>query len=302
MNEQNDPLVVAVDGGGTTCRAALFDRHGTRLGAAHGGASNIVSDFEGALSTVLETVSGAYADAGLSPDRMGRDLGYLGLAGANVADGAERFSQQLPFAKTQVVSDRDAAIAGALGSSDGAVAQIGTGSSFSIRVDGHLRHLGGWGFQLSDECSGAYLGRAVLRATVASYDGLVTPSKLTASVLEKFGGTPAGLVAFTQDATPADYAAFVPDLFAAHKLGDAVAQDIVNAATTRLVEILDILGVQKIGRLCLVGSVGQILEGFLPAPYKAMCVAAEGSALDGAFALAIETWGAAGVFSDKGEG
>ena len=48
---------------------------------------------------------------------------------------------------------------GAHGGEDGAIAAIGTGAVYVISIDGKLQTFGGWGFMLSDQGSGADLGR-----------------------------------------------------------------------------------------------------------------------------------------------
>ena len=286
MDLHNTPVFVVVDGGGTACRAALMDVDGNYLGRAEGGSANIFSDFDSALKEVLRTVTSAYDAAGRPPSLVSSDKAFLGLAGANVGKGARQFAQALPFCEAEVVSDRDIAIQGALGTEDGAVAQIGTGSTFSVRQGGGLRHYGGWGFDLSDECSGAALGRDVLRASVAAFDGLGPETAFTQAVRAQFGGTPDGLVAFAKKASPAEYAGFVPDLFVAHGREDPVAVTIVDAALARLIAILEMLDVPLVGRLCLVGSVGESLQRLLPDPFGVFCVPPKGTPLDGAFELA----------------
>ena len=47
-------------------------------------------------------------------------------------------------------TDAVASLEGALGSSDGVVALIGTGSAFIYQVDGVVHTVGGWGLVVSD--------------------------------------------------------------------------------------------------------------------------------------------------------
>ena len=286
MNVVSEPLVVAVDGGGSICRVCLFDFGGSALGNATGGSANITTNFEEALVNIEATVKSAYEDAGLSPLRMQDDLAYLGLAGANVGDKAKLLEKRLSFARSRVSSDREIAVEGALGDGDGTVAQVGTGSFFTTRRNGQLRPVGGWGFQLSDDCSGATLGRMLLRATIAAFDGLAPTSELTDRTLEKFSGSPGEMVTFVQTATPREYAVFAKDIAKAQKAGDPVATSILNAATARLVEILDILEAKQSGPICLLGGLGPTYLELLPHDYRTLCSDPLGSSLSGAFSLA----------------
>jgi len=286
MNSEQDTLIVAVDGGGSTCRVRIYRQSGDVLGEAQGQSANVNTNAVETQQNVQATIEAAYVDAALPTSRIPLDVVYLGLAGANASQNAASLGETLNFRQHCVVSDRLTTVAGALGEGDGAVAQLGTGSFFSVRQNGVLHEVGGWGFQLSDDCGGAYLGRKLLRAVVAAYDGLADRSKLTDEIIEKFGGTPRNLVAFVQSATPLDYGRLVLQLCAAQKNGDVVACRILEESVNKLVDVLDKLKVKSVGRLCLLGGVGPTYRRLLPPHYYDILVEPEGDALDGAFKLA----------------
>ncbi|MFC6489993.1 hypothetical protein ACFP9U_18710, partial [Nitratireductor sp. GCM10026969] len=58
-------ILLAVDGGGTGCRALVADAQGRVLGRGESGAANIMTDPEGALRHVLEAAGRAADAAGL---------------------------------------------------------------------------------------------------------------------------------------------------------------------------------------------------------------------------------------------
>ena len=68
----------------------------------------------------------------------------------------------MPFSAVRVLSDREITIAGILADADGTLAQVGTGSFFVSCHKGKFKQVGGWGLQLGDDCSGAWLGREIL--------------------------------------------------------------------------------------------------------------------------------------------
>lgn len=286
MSHASEQLVIAVDGGGSTCRVRLCRASGAPLAEVKGPSANVTTNFNECRANVLSTAARAYAEAGLDPARMDRDVAFLGLAGANVGDAAKRMQDSLGFHRVRVVSDRDITVHGALGREDGALAQVGTGSFFSVQLGGEIRNVGGWGFQLSDDCSGAYLGRKLLRTAVAAHDGLRDPSPLTTAILARFGGTPDKLITYIQNATPLDYGSFAPELVAAEEAGDAVAQAILADAVSRMVHILDVMDVESAGRLCLMGGVGPAYATRLPERYRAILAEPQGNGLDGAVAMA----------------
>ena len=59
------------------------------------------------------------------------------------------------------------ALEGAIGDGDGAMAILGTGTAYMVRRNGEARPIGGWGFQVGDQGSGARIGRDLLEADAA---------------------------------------------------------------------------------------------------------------------------------------
>ena len=47
------------------------------------------------------------------------------------------------------------------------MAILGTGTAYMVRKDGASRAIGGWGFQVGDQGSGARIGRDLLEADAA---------------------------------------------------------------------------------------------------------------------------------------
>lgn len=213
---------LGIDGGGTGCRAAVCDAGGRILGEGRAGPANIASDPEGALANVLAATRAALPD-GVA---VGSLHAVLGMAGANVAACAARLRSALPFASARVVTDAAIAVAGALRDGDGVVAAIGTGSVFASQRNRALRQIGGWGLVLGDEGSGAWIGRSALSETLRAVDGFRARTPLAQALLDEFGGAD-GIVAFAQDARPADLAALAPRVVASD---DPVARTVMGLA------------------------------------------------------------------------
>ena len=57
-------LVLGIDGGGTSCRAALATADGRVIGRAKSGAANIRTDLTGARQNIVEAARLAFVDAG----------------------------------------------------------------------------------------------------------------------------------------------------------------------------------------------------------------------------------------------
>ncbi len=286
MPADTERFIIAVDGGGTGCRVRLADRAGRGIATARGGPANVNTDFAAARENILEAVAAAYAAAGLDAARRGRDVAWLGLAGAGFEDLARRMEGALGFAAARVTTDSETTVEGALGGAEGTVALIGTGSFFVRRKDGRDRHVGGWGYHLGDECSGAWLGRELLRAVLLAHDGLIGHSALTKAVFARHGEDPGALVRHAQAASPGEIARLAPEIVQAHAAGDPVAGEIMARGLALLCARLEALGAQEGGALYMLGGLGPVYQALLPPHYRRLCRAPAGDALSGALALA----------------
>ena len=79
------PLLIAVDGGGTGCRAAIGTQRDGILGRATGGRANIGNDPDRALANLRGVVEAAAAQAGLPLTALKDATAFIGLAGMNIA-------------------------------------------------------------------------------------------------------------------------------------------------------------------------------------------------------------------------
>ncbi|MBZ4023664.1 hypothetical protein CKO11_14520 [Rhodobacter sp. TJ_12] len=271
-------IYLGVDGGGSGCRAVLADAAGQVLARAEGGPANIASDFAaslGNLEAIVREVLGSHPTEDLRA--------VLGLAGANLSGAGDRLATALPF-RARVVQDIATSLRGALGKGDGIVAAIGTGSVFARQLNGEVKAIGGWGFRLGDEASGAWMGRLMLNRITRMVDGYVPRTPLAETVLAKLGGGP-GLVDFSLTKTPGDHARLVH--FMADALDDPLTQEIMAETQAELRRAIGLL--QKDPPLPVVwqGGLGATLA--LPDWPRA---APLGTAVDGALAMAMDaaTW------------
>lgn len=271
-------LYLGIDGGGTGCRAAVADASGVVQGRGEAGPANIASDPVGAAENILRASQAAIAAAGGGAVVAAG----LGLAGANAAGAPERLRAALPFGRVIVVTDAITAVKGALGAGDGIVAAIGTGSVFAVQRAGVIRQIGGRGLVLGDEASGAWIGRAVLRAALRAVDGFTPMTPLLSALIDEMGG-PDGVVAFSLRARPVDFAELAPRLLDST---DAAAQAVMAQAVADVAEAVAQL--QQGGSLPVVflGGLGPFFASRLQGRWDIR--PALGSALDGALLLARE--------------
>jgi glucosamine kinase len=286
-------FLIAVDGGGTSCRAVIATRDGTALGEGIAGSANIVTDPELALANIAAAARRAAEQAGLPEDVISDCAAVLGLAGANIGNHASRLASRLPFRLSHIETDARIALQGALGETDGAVAVVGTGSVFLARQGGSIRSIGGWGPAVGDFCSGQRLGRTLLEQVLRAYDGLRPHSELTQGVMARFNDDPGELVDFAQAAKPKDFAGFAPLLFEYADRCDPVAGEIVTAAVGDLEETLRALIKDGDLPFSLLGGLASSYSRRLTASMKNRERPPNGNALSGALAMAVSMFGQA---------
>ncbi len=281
--------ILGIDGGGTSCRAAVARPDGIILGRGKSGAANILTDPNNAILSITDAARAAFREAGLDEAGIDGASAFLGVAGTNVGDLARYVHDRLPFRHTDIDSDGLIALQGAIGDKDGAVAILGTGSIYMARKDDAVRYIGGWGFTVGDLGGGARLGHALLQETLLAHDGVHPRSGVTDAILEEFKGDPRGIVEFARLSKPGDFGRFAPLVFDHARRGDARAVAIVEAGAAAVDESLDAIMAQAgARRLCLLGGLAQIYPEWLAERHRVLLVSAEADALTGAVALAAK--------------
>lgn len=279
--------LIAVDGGGTGCRALLALSDGTVLSKGEAGPANIGADTEAALIHIGDATRKAVRAAGLNDTVFSETRAVLGLAGANSLADHAAVTKRLPFANTMLVSDAATALQGALGDGDGAMAILGTGSAFVKRQGETVEIVGGRGFMLSDHAGGARLGRELLEESLLVLDGMAKHSLLADVALAQFDHDARRVTGFSRRATAADYAAFAPLIFEHAAQGDTLGLSILHRACDFLHRGLERIGVEALGRYSLTGGLATFYAALPFLPYRSLYEAPRGDALQGALALAV---------------
>ncbi|MBA4352681.1 MAG: hypothetical protein C0427_15725 [Rhodobacter sp.] len=189
----------------------------------------------------------------------------------------------LPFDRVAVVTDGITAVKGALGRADGVVAALGTGSVFAVQRTGVIRQIGGRGLVLGDEASGAWIGRAILRAALRAVDGLQPMTPLLTALVEEGGGADS-VVAFSLRAQPVEFAALAPKVVDSR---DPAAEAVMAKAVADAAEAVALLQGDEGLPVVFLGGLGTVFANLLAGRFPIQ--PARGTALDGALMLARET-------------
>ncbi|HEX4183218.1 MAG TPA: BadF/BadG/BcrA/BcrD ATPase family protein [Caulobacteraceae bacterium] len=284
------PLLLGVDAGGTRCRARVADASGRILGEGQGPAANVLTDPAGSWSSIEQAMSVALRTAGLATSSRADMVSVLGLAGLDPARPEAPADWPLSaFRACLVETDAYIAQQGAFGGGDGAILIVGTGAVGLLVRGGERVSIGGYGAAVSDEGSGAWIGREAVRRALWAFDGRLPRSRVAARILAEVGEPPAAQ-AWANSARPADYAALTSVVFSAADEGDRQAADILDEAAGHLDQILICLADAGAREVCLMGGLAKALRPRLetkaPETKALEIIEPHGAALDGALLLA----------------
>jgi glucosamine kinase len=284
----SEAFYLGIDGGGSKCRARIRDSAGRLLGEATGsGHANIYRNRAEAITSILATARLAVAAAELDDHHLEQLQAGLGLAGITTEKQAREIEgEDWPFASVTADNDAYAACLGAHEGHDGGIVITGTGSAGLAVITGHRHALGGWGFQIGDDGSGARIGQAILRRAVLAGDNLIPRSPLLEQILAAFHHDLAAITAWARHAQAGDYAAYAPQVLAAAENQDAEAIAILRAAGASLGDMLLALRQRGAPRLSLIGGLAQAIQPWLPEACGKLIAPALTDPIDGAILMA----------------
>ncbi|MEC4594939.1 MULTISPECIES: BadF/BadG/BcrA/BcrD ATPase family protein [Nitrospirillum] len=282
-----DALYLGVDGGGTGCRARLEDAAGAVLGQGISGPAATRFGVEASWRAIQTAAGHALKEAGLDERHWGRVHAGVGVAGIG-RPGARAGLEAMPHPYGSLAFTSDAMIAclGAHGGHDGGIVIVGTGSCAIGRVAGREVRFGGYGFPISDEGSGAYLGLRALRHALRAHDGRETGSALTRELMARFHDDPMAVVGWMDAATATDYATFAPLVVRQADQGDAVARHVVQNAAEHVNDLVRALLSAGAPRVSLIGGLATVLSAWLAPDVRRRLSPTLGDAVAGALALA----------------
>ena len=233
-------IVIGVDGGGTKTRVVVADESGKPLADVEGPASAVrPGQAERSAEVIAETVKRALDEAGMS-SVVPRAL-CVGVAGVGREPERQALWQALAGRELaeEVIVHADATIAldDAFGDGAGVLLIAGTGSvAFGRSPAGAVARCGGWGPNIGDEGSGAWIGRRALSVVTAASDGREPETALTGAILTAAQVNDVNdLIAWAATATPAMLATLAPAVVSEADAGDLRSNAILSMAVEELV-------------------------------------------------------------------
>ncbi len=285
-------LFIGVDGGGTGCRARIEDSAGAVLGTGIAGPAAVRLGLDRSLAAVATACRAARDEAGLSEGMLTEIDAGVGLAGIGRKGVLEELLRRPhPFRSVVYVNDAQIACLGAHAGRDGGIVIVGTGSVGYALVGGTEYRVGGFGFPISDEGSGADLGLQAIRVALRTTDGRALPTAFTREVMARFGDDPFEAVAWMDRASATDYATFAPLVMRYADGGDSTARRIIRESAEHVDELVRKLVEHGAVRVALLGGLASAMGPWLAPDVQRRLVPIEGDAIAGALHLARDAAG-----------
>jgi glucosamine kinase len=233
-------LVVGVDGGGSKTHVILANGKGKELGSLIGDGSAVRP---GEALTSAETIGALVRDALTNAEITDKpSLLVAGIAGT----GREKERKALLRAlqgegladEVQVVTDAEIALADAFGVEGAGVLLVaGTGSvAYGRGPAGAFRRCGGWGPDVGDEGSGAWIGRRALSVVTSSADEREPETRLMGALMTALElETIEDIIPWAAKASPKDLAAIAGHVTTLAADRDLRANSICTVAAEELV-------------------------------------------------------------------
>ncbi|HWV13939.1 MAG TPA: BadF/BadG/BcrA/BcrD ATPase family protein [Cellvibrio sp.] len=271
MSESSvEQLFLGIDGGGTKCCALIMDAQGAVLGRGLGGAANAYQHLLQAQASIIDATTLALRDAGLPETTMGDLIAGVGLAGVNLPSvfaSVQRW--QHPFKKMHLTTDLHIACLGAHQAANGAVIISGTGSCGYSIVDNKTTILGGHGFLLGDNGSGAWMGLEAVKAVLLAIDHLGPPTLMQALICDYLQAGNGNLVDKLAAASSGDYAKISRFVLSAAEQKDEIALAILRSGAAYIDALAQALWQAGPGRMSLIGGLSAYLTPWLSSATQA---------------------------------
>jgi len=234
------PYYIGIDGGGTKTTCAVGDE-AQILTSATAGPSNIVRVGEAqARKSLQQAVQQACAASGITPSQVaGTCVGASGAAHPELAAIMRRVLAEILPSPITVVGDMEIALEAAFGDGVGVIVIAGTGSiAYGRDKDGKTLRAGGWGFEIGDEGSAHWIGRAAVSAVLRASDqqgAAIASLPLVKNLCKAWGvGSLSDLARAANSVPSPDFAVLVPAVVAT---ADDLAEQVLARAGRELAQV-----------------------------------------------------------------
>ena len=236
-------IFLGIDGGGSQTACAIGDET-SLLGSGSGDGSNVIRVGEAqARKSLASAIHQGCAAAKITPKQIKRTcIGVAGGARPETTEIVRRILSELVSGEIEVVGDMVIAMEAASDGGPGVVVIAGTGSiAYGRNAAGQMARAGGWGFAISDEGSGHWIGRAAVTTVMRVCDEGQNGGLLE-NIMKVWGViTREQMIVVSNASPPPDFAGLFPAVLAAADAGDPSAHDILARAGVELATLARIV-------------------------------------------------------------
>jgi len=231
---------LGIDGGGSKTSCLLGDERSI-LGTGSAGGSNVVRvGEERARESFSAAIRDACRAAGVDPRQIQRTcVGVAGAARPQIGEIVHRLLAGIVGGEIEIAGDMVIALEAAFAGEAGVVVVAGTGSiAYGVNAEKQAARAGGWGFAVSDEGSGHWIGRSSVAAALRASDEDAENRALLKKILAAWQLKTHEELVLKANGSPApDFAALFPVTLAASAEGDEVAREVLTRAGEELARL-----------------------------------------------------------------
>lgn len=283
---------LAVDGGGTKTAIQLTPvyHNGAELASTlRTGPSSLTQQGEQGVETIVCGLREILQQHHLVPAQC---MLVVGVAGAGNHELKMKLDNALaPFTHRLITTDAHISLAGAANGNAVNCIAIGTGTiATRLNPDKSVSLIGGWGFPIGDEGGGAWLGLEAVRTLLHAID--TGQSNTLAEVIRSvIGSQRSEILNWVSTANATRYAHLAPAVIDSANQGCIEAQAIIEQGVQHINALVKDCCQNNELAIVFLGSLGQYYQPKLADQWQTRCIAAQGSALDGATLLASQLSG-----------
>ena len=230
-------VFLGIDGGGSKTSCLIGDEKSV-LGSGMSGGSNLVRLGENSARQALhQAIKQACTAAKVTPAQIQRAcVGLAGAARPEVQDGVRRIIAEIIPGSLEIISDMEITLEAAFGEGPGVIVIAGTGSiAYARNAQGQTARAGGWGFAISDEGSGYWIGKTAVATAVKEGEQSQNTCLLKAIAKSWNVTTHQQMVVAANATPPPDFAALFPVIQKAAEKQNKQAREVLTQAGKELV-------------------------------------------------------------------
>ena len=256
---------LGIDAGGSRCKARLVNKEMQMLAEVESGPANARIGVDRLTAILVDIAESALKKADLPLTELANVIAGIGDCRHKPPKACAwpLRTWRFPTDAVHSIQMRRWPALGHTEGANGAILVLGTGSTAYIKNGSQAITIGGYGFPISDEGSGAALGLSGVRHALRALDGRTKATPLSAAISKQFDNDTTRAIAWMDQATPYDYGAFAPLVLDFAEEDDEIARSIVEDAAKHVERFIETIFAKGAQRCALVGGLAARMTPWL---------------------------------------